>query len=304
MGHDERQHSVHGWLAALDWVLGDGKAGVAGDDNARVPLPVISSGMLTPTRPRFGAAVQFFATCIVEHVRPQIGLAAVRVLERLGLEVNLPPGQTCCGQPAFNAGDREDARRMARHTVDVLSHSDDAVIIPSGSCTDMVAHQYPSLVADDPEYAERARALAARVWEFSEAVASLSPAVAGVAVPTPLTYHPSCHLLRGLQIRDAPVALLDRTGAPRVELEGAEECCGFGGLFSIKMSDISSAMLTRKLNHVRDSGARTLVACDASCLLHLEGGLRKRGAPTEIRHLAEVLDSCADVAPQHEETSR
>jgi L-lactate dehydrogenase complex protein LldE len=260
--------------------------------------------MLSASRPPLGAAIQFFATCIVEHVRPQVGLAAVRVLERLGLRVAVPDGQTCCGQPAFNAGDREDARRMARHTLDVLTRSTDPIIIPSGSCTDMVRHHYPALLAGDHSYESNANAVSARTWEFSEAVASRSPSLGGPAVAAPVTYHPSCHLLRGLHIHEAPVELLDATGVGRVELEGADECCGFGGLFSIKMSDISSAMLTRKLNHVRDSGARTLVACDASCLLHLEGGLRKRGAPTEVRHLAEVLDSCSDIGPAPAEDSR
>jgi L-lactate dehydrogenase complex protein LldE len=248
-------------------------------------------------RPPLQAAVQFFATCIVEHVRPAVGLAAVRVLERLGLDVQVPAGQTCCGQPAFNAGARRDATQMARQTIDVLSRSDLPVVIPSGSCTDMIAHQYPALLADDAVYAARATALAARTWEFSEAVASLDPAVGPSSARRPVTYHPSCHLLRGLHVKDEPVRLLDAAveGA-RVTLPGAEECCGFGGLFSIKMSEISSAMLARKLDHVHETGASTLVACDASCLLHLEGGLRKRGAPTEVRHLAEVLDGCAELA--------
>ena len=193
---------------------------------------------------------------------------------------------------------------MARQTLDVLGHSDQPIVIPSGSCTDMIAHQYATLLADDPDYAPRAAALAARTWEFSEALASIEPLLGRPSTTDPITYHPSCHLLRGLQIREQPLRLLDATGAPRVELPGAEECCGFGGLFSIKMSDISSAMLARKLDHVRDTGARTLVACDASCLLHLEGGLRKRGETTEVRHLAEVIDGCTDVRPQAPEASR
>jgi L-lactate dehydrogenase complex protein LldE len=253
--------------------------------------------MSESARPPLQAAVQLFATCIVEHVRPAVGLAAVRVLERLGLDIQVPPDQTCCGQPAFNAGARHDATQMARQTIDVLSRSDLPVVIPSGSCTDMIAHQYPALLADDAVYAARARALAARTWEFSEAVASLGPVVGPSSASRPVTYHPSCHLLRGLHLKDEPVRLLDAAveGA-RATLPGAEECCGFGGLFSIKMSEISGAMLTRKLDHVHETGARTLVACDASCLLHLEGGLRRRGATIDVRHLAEVLDGCADLS--------
>ena len=247
-------------------------------------------------RPSLGASVQLFATCIVEHVRPAVGLAVVSVLERLGLRVTLPAGQTCCGQPAFNAGARDDARAMARQTVACLSASPDPVIVPSGSCGDMIVHQFPGLLADDPAFSGAARALADRTYEFSEAVRSLDPALGGPATPGPVTYHAACHLLRGLNLRHEPVELLDRAvGQTRVELEGAEECCGFGGLFSIKMSEISSAMLARKLDRVTASGARTLVACDSSCLLHLEGGLRRRGTAVEVRHLAEVINDCATV---------
>jgi L-lactate dehydrogenase complex protein LldE len=253
--------------------------------------------MPSSARPRLGAAVQLFATCIIEHVRPQVGLAAVRVLERLGITVEVPAGQTCCGQPAFNAGARAEAAQMARQTIDVLNRTAHPIVIPSGSCTDMIVHQYPALLAGDPVYSVRAEAVAARTWEFSEAVDSLRPVLGQSNANAPLTYHPSCHLLRGLQIKEPPTRLLDGAGMTRVELPGAEECCGFGGLFSIKMSDISSAMLARKLDNVDACGARTLVACDSSCLLHLEGGLRKRGASTDVKHLAEILDTCGTLEP-------
>jgi L-lactate dehydrogenase complex protein LldE len=249
------------------------------------------------TRLHAGGTVQFFATCIVEHVRPQVGLAAISVLERLGVTVVYAEGQTCCGQPAFNAGAREDARHMARCTVDCLSRSELPVVVPSGSCADMIVHQFPALLANDPGYAARARSLALRTVEFTQAVASLDPAFAGSSVAQPVAYHATCHLLRGMSVRSEPVALLDAAvGAGRVELPGADECCGFGGLFSVKMSEISSAMLARKLDCVEASRARTLVACDASCLLHLEGGLRRRGSDVEVKHLAEVLDGCVEVS--------
>jgi L-lactate dehydrogenase complex protein LldE len=252
--------------------------------------------MLHSARPRIGAAVQLFVTCIIEHVKPDVGLAAVRVLERLGLEVRVPAQQTCCGQPAFNAGARDDARQMARQTLDVLGASDLPVVVASGSCADMVAHQFPALLADDAVYSAKAAAVAVRTFEFSQAVASLDPTVGPASATGSMTYHPSCHLLRGLQVRDEPVRLLDAAvGSARVDLPGAEECCGFGGLFSIKMSAISTAMMTRKLDNVRSTGARTLVACDSSCLMHLEGGMRKRGETTAVRHLAEVLDGCQDL---------
>ncbi len=253
--------------------------------------------MLDQDRRTLGTAVQLFATCIVEYMKPAIGLAVVSVLERLGVAVAYPEGQTCCGQPAFNAGAVEDARRMARQTIDVLTRTDRPVVVPSGSCGDMIVHQYPELLADDATYAAKARALASRTFEFSQAVAELNPACGRASAAAPLAYHATCHLLRGLGARTEPLRLLDgAVGQSRVDLDGAEECCGFGGLFSIKMSEISSAMLARKLDHVEASGARTLVACDASCLLHLEGGLRRRGSSVEARHLAEVLDGCADLA--------
>jgi L-lactate dehydrogenase complex protein LldE len=250
------------------------------------------------TLPTLRGAAQFFATCIIEHIRPAVGLAAINVLERLGLDVRYPENQTCCGQPAFNAGALPDARAMARQTITCLTASDAPVIVPSGSCADMIVHQYPALLADDPTYAPAARALAARTLEFSQALTQLSPALAGSTVAGPVTYHATCHLLRGLNVRTEPLALLDQAVGPnRVELNSAEECCGFGGLFSVKMSEISSAMLTRKLDHVAATGARTLVACDSSCLLHLEGGLQRRGAPIAVKHLAEVLDACTTLAP-------
>jgi L-lactate dehydrogenase complex protein LldE len=261
--------------------------------------------MLHSARPRIGTAVQLFVTCIIEHVKPQVGLAAVRVLERLGLEVQVPSGQTCCGQPAFNAGARDDARQMARHTIDVLSRSNLPVVIASGTSPDMSAPQSAGHLAGDADYAPRATAVAARVLEFSQAIASLDPIVGRAAVSAPVTYHPSCHLLRGLDVREEPVRLLDAAvGDARVALPGAEDCCGFGGLFSIKMSGISGAMLTRKLDHVRSTGAKTLVACDSSCLMHLEGGMRKRGEATEVRHLAEVLDGCATMTRSGEPGAR
>jgi L-lactate dehydrogenase complex protein LldE len=258
------------------------------------------SGHSTP-RLRPGGAVQFFATCIVEHVRPAVGLAAIRVLERLGLDVRYPEGQTCCGQPAFNAGAKADAKAMARQTIRCLRESDAPVIVPSGSCADMIVHHYPALLADEPALAAEARALGERTLEFSQAITALAPRLAASTVATPVTYHATCHLLRGLNVHGEPVALLDQAVAnARVDLAGAEECCGFGGLFSVKMSDISSAMLARKLDAVEATGARTLVACDASCLLHLEGGLRRRGSGTEVKHLAEVLDACATVSGSSE----
>lgn len=235
--------------------------------------------------------VQLFSTCLVETIRPQAGLAVVTVLERLGYEVAFPVRQTCCGQPAFNGGAWNDAAPMARYTIDVLSETDDPVIVPSGSCADMIVHHYPELLADDPVYLPRAQALAARTYEFAQFVVDVVGLTdIGGSGQGAVTYHASCHLLRGLGVRTQPRELLSHVAGVDVKaLDGAEECCGFGGLFAVKMADISGAMLKTKLDHIVASGAQTVVGCDISCLMHIEGGARKRGLPITVCHLAELL---------------
>lgn len=246
-----------------------------------------------PTRTAKPAHVQLFATCLIEAVRPEAGLAVVDVLEALGLIVDYPEGQTCCGQPAFNGGNWDDAAALARHTLDILTRSDAPVLIPSGSCGDMIRHHYPRLFEDDPVYGPKARDLAGRAYEFAEFVVDVLVAVEEIgraAHPEGrLAYHPSCHLLRGLGIRGQPLELLEAAGADVVELPNAEECCGFGGLFAIKMSAISSAMLARKLDAIEASGADAVVGCDVSCLINIAGGLHRRGSAVRTRHIAEVL---------------
>lgn len=241
--------------------------------------------------------LQLLATCLIETIRPEAGLAVVEVLERLGLMVEYPEGQTCCGQPAFNGGLWGEAEAMARHTLDVLNASDAPVVVPSGSCADMIRHHYPKLLAGDPVYGPIATAVAARTYEFSEFLVE----VMGVkrlpfinnqsdVQAEKVTYHPSCHLLRGLGITTAPKQLLDGIDDVEVfELPNTEECCGFGGLFAVKMGAISSAMLERKLNAIEQSGAEIVVGCDVSCLIHIAGGLHRRGSTIGTRHLAELL---------------
>jgi L-lactate dehydrogenase complex protein LldE len=236
--------------------------------------------------------VQLFATCLVEALRPRTGLAVVRVLERLGLRVELPEGQTCCGQPAFNSGSWDDARAMARHTLDVLDRSEAPVVVPSGSCADMIRHRYPELLKGSGALEEKARRVAGRTYEFSQLVTDVlgRDSVPGRR-PGRVTYHPSCHLLRGLGVKEGPARLLAGVAeADVVPLPDAEECCGFGGLFAVKMSEISGRMLARKLDAVERTGAQAVVGCDVSCLLHIEGGLRRRGSTVTTLHLAEVMD--------------
>jgi len=236
-------------------------------------------------------SVQLFVTCLVDQFFPDVGFAVVEILEDLGLTVEFPQAQTCCGQPAFNAGFWDDARAMARHTVDVLSQSDAPVVIPSGSCGDMVIHHYAEILAGDPNYATKANALAGRTYEFTQflvdvlGVADLKAKAAGC-----LTYHASCHGLRGLGVKKQPRQLLNNvSGAETKELPGAEECCGFGGLFAVKMSDISGAIMERKLDNIAASGADTVVGTTVSCLLHLAVWLHRRGSKVQVKHLAEIL---------------
>jgi L-lactate dehydrogenase complex protein LldE len=234
--------------------------------------------------------VQLFATCLVDSIAPQVGLATAAVLERLGCDVHVPEGQTCCGQPAFNAGFDDAARDMARYTVGLLSQDDAPVVVPSGSCADMLVHQAPRLLADDPA-APRAQAVAARTYELTQFIVDvLKRTDCGACAAGSATYHPSCHGLRGLGVKRQPQALLEHvSGLDLRPLPDAETCCGFGGLFAVKMSEISAAMLDRKLESVEATGAGMVVATDVSCLMHIAGGLHRRGSAVQAVHIAEVL---------------
>ncbi len=247
---------------------------------------------------------QLFATCLIETLRPEAGMAVVRVLEKLGVTVEFPDAQTCCGQPAFNGGAWQDARAMAKYTLDVLSKSKAPIVVPSGSCADMLVHHYPELLASDPQYGPLAQEISARTYEFSQFLVDVlgvtKISASDVSRLTHdvlrLTYHPSCHLLRGLNITQAPRELLAGVeGVNMVEMPSATECCGFGGLFAIKMADISSAMLARKLDAIESAQVETVVGCDVSCLLHIAGGLHRRGVNITTKHLAEILDPAPNI---------
>lgn len=235
--------------------------------------------------------VQLFVTCLVDKFFPETGLAVVDILESLGLTVEFPLAQTCCGQPAFNAGFWDDARAMARYTIDVLAQSDAPIIIPSGSCGDMIIHHYVDLLANDPHYAAPAQAVSARTYEFTQflvdvlGVTDLHSTATGC-----VAYHASCHGLRGLGLKTQPRRLLEQVaGLEPKELPGSEECCGFGGLFAVKMSQISGAILQRKLDNIEASGADMVVGTDVSCLMHIAGGLRRRGSTVNVKHIADIL---------------
>jgi L-lactate dehydrogenase complex protein LldE len=233
---------------------------------------------------------QLLVTCLVDHFAPETAEAVVRVLEGAGVEVIVPDGQTCCGQPACNAGARPDAAAMARHTIEVLERDPAPVVVPSGSCTDMIVHQAPALLAADPAWHARARAVADRTFEFTQFVVD----VLGLSLPCPgrgtIAYHACCHGLRGLDIDAQPRQLLGAIdGATVVALPEADTCCGFGGLFAVKLPDISGAMLDRKIRQIVASGADTIVVTDVSCAMHMQGGLDRRGHQVRVRHIADIV---------------
>ncbi len=254
-----------------------------------------------------------FATCIIDQLYPEVGEAVVRVLRRLGVDLDFPQGQTCCGQPAFNSGYWSDAKPLARRTLRTFE-GDRYVVVPSGSCASMVRVFYHELLEDEPELLARAEALAPRVFEFSEfvvdvlGVTDLGP-YAGRSHPHPnlppargkgsgrgdspltVTYHETCHLRRELGATTQPRALIGSLdGVTLAEMRQSEVCCGFGGTFAVKYPDISGAMLRDKLDNIRDTGADAVVACDSSCLMHIGGGMERQGMAARPLHLAQLLD--------------
>jgi L-lactate dehydrogenase complex protein LldE len=250
--------------------------------------------------------VQLFPTCLVNDFAPEAGIAVVELLERAGVRVTVPRGLTCCGQPAHNAGFRAEARRVARRTIELLARTAGPIVIPSGSCTDMLVHQCEELFRDEPGFLPAVRAVAARCREFTQFVVEAlgrlpEPPRAPRPARTKVAYHPSCHLARGLGVASQPVELLAARGdLELVPLADAEECCGFGGMFSVKQPEISGAMLDRKCRALEASGAEVVASCDAGCLLHLAGGMRRRGLALRACHVAELLNG--DGGPAAERT--
>jgi L-lactate dehydrogenase complex protein LldE len=246
--------------------------------------------------------VQLFITCILDTFYPEIGQAVINVLERAGVKVTIPKNQTCCGQPAFNAGMRSQAREMAIQTIRTFEADPNPVVIPSGSCAAMLRHGYLELFAEDQAWLPRAKTLAARTYELTEFLVDVLGVLdLGARYPGPLTYHASCHLLREMGIDRQPKALLGKIleadasqaassePAQYIPLPHADECCGFGGVFSVEHPQISAAMLERKIANIESTGASTVVVCDAGCLMHINGGLHRQGKKPSVVHIAEVL---------------
>lgn len=234
-----------------------------------------------------GPKVQLFVTCLVDALAPEVGKATVTALEKAGCEVEFPVSQGCCGQPAFNVGLVDDARTMAAHTLDVLDATEGPVVVPSGSCTAMIKHHYADLFEGADRAGQVAR-VAGRVHELTEyLVDELDSHVPADCDGCRVAYHYSCHGLRELGLAGQADRLLE--DVDRVELDEATECCGFGGLFSVEMPAVSEAIMNVKLDNIEASGADTVVGSDVSCLLHIEGGLRRRGSEITVKHIAQLM---------------
>jgi L-lactate dehydrogenase complex protein LldE len=242
--------------------------------------------------------IALFVTCLVDLFRPSIGFAAVQLLEDAGCTVAVPRAQTCCGQPAYNQGDRADATDLARRTIDAL-HGYDYVVVPSGSCAGMLRQHYPELFAAGSAEGERARELAGRTYEL---VSFLTDVLGVTSVdaecPARVTYHDACSGLRELGIKQQPRRLLQSVrGLELIELPGAEVCCGFGGTFCVKYPEISTRMVDDKAVEIAATGAELVLAGDLGCLMNIAGRLSRRGAEVEVRHVAEVLAGTARQPP-------
>jgi len=238
------------------------------------------------SRPR----VALFVTCLVDLMRPSVGFAAVKLLEQAGCEVSVPRAQTCCGQPAYNSGDKADARAIARNVIEAFEPYD-YTVVPSGSCAGMLRKHYQALFAGDAEMAARATALAGKVYEL---ISFLTDVMNMTGVDAQyfgtVTYHDSCSSLREIGLKQQPRKLLYSVkGLEIKELEDSDVCCGFGGTFSVKYPDISNAMVSQKAAKVGETGAPLLLGNDLGCLMNIAGKLSRDGKPVYARHIAEIL---------------
>jgi L-lactate dehydrogenase complex protein LldE len=238
------------------------------------------------------ARVSLFVTCIVDQLFPEVGTAMADVLERLGYAVDFPEAQTCCGQPGLNSGYPAEARQVASHFLDVFRDSE-YVVVPSGSCTSMITHHYEEIFPGDPKRLEDASRIVPRVWEFSRFLLEVARVEdVGAHFDGVVTYHDSCHALRELRIKDGPRRLLSKVrGLELREMDAAEECCGFGGTFSVKFPEVSGAMGRTKIESIQKTEAAAVVSIDSSCLMQIQGVIRRAGLPIRTMHLAEVLAS-------------
>jgi L-lactate dehydrogenase complex protein LldE len=234
--------------------------------------------------------VTLFIQCLVDGIYPEAGEAVVKIFRKLDIDLICPTTQTCCGQPAFNAGYRREAGVAAKRFIDIFETAQ-VIVCPSGSCVTMVRHHYPQLFEDDDPWLQRAKQVAAKTYELTEYLVDvLGVKDLGARYDGKITYHDSCHLLRNLRIQSQPRKLLSKvSGAEFIEMHDADRCCGFGGSFAVKYADISSAMVTDKVNNIVASGADTVVGCDMGCLMNIQGMLNRVGSDIKIMHIAQIL---------------
>lgn len=256
------------------------------------------------TEPTIG----LFVTCVVDQIMPEIGIATVRLLRRTGVQIAFPMAQTCCGQPFFNSGFIPEAIRLAKQTIEILEPFP-TVVLPSGSCTTMIRVEYPHLLKSDQEWLQRAKALAEKTFELTEYLTKIGlsfPASDGV--PPTVTYHDSCHMARHLGLRDEPRNLLTKSGCQIHEMSSSEQCCGFGGLFSVRMPEVSEAMTVEKLQQAADTQTAFLVTSDPGCLMQMKRFAGKNDnskTPNSKKtdsqkpiHIAQLLEERTRVQPE------
>ena len=245
-----------------------------------------------------GKNVGLFVTCLVDLFRPSVAFAAVKLMSEAGCDICVPERQTCCGQPAFNSGDREDSRKMAQMVIEEFEHFD-YLVAPSGSCAAMIKKHYPELFKDDADWHKRALDLSRKTYELLSFLTDvLGVKKVEAALDRKVTYHDSCSGLRELGIKDQPRSLMQSVaGLDLVEGENAERCCGFGGTFCLKYSDISTRIADDKCDDVIKTGADLVLGGDLGCLMNIAGRMTRRGETVEVRHIAEVLAGMTDDVP-------
>lgn len=234
--------------------------------------------------------ITLFIQCLVDSMYPEVGQAMVHLFEKLGISVDIPLDQTCCGQPAFNSGYRKEAKTAARRFIEIFENAK-TIVCPSGSCVDMVKHQYPGLFKDGSLWQERAKKVSAKTFELTQYLVDiLGVEDVGARFQGKVTYHDSCHLLRNLGVADQPRKLIANVRDTRlIEMKNSEKCCGFGGTFSVKYPDISTAILEEKVDNIMATGVDAVVGCDISCLMNIQGMLSRRNSHIRIMHIAELL---------------
>lgn len=239
-----------------------------------------------------GKPVSLFVTCIIDMIYPATGMSVVKILEHLGIEVNFPMEQTCCGQPAYNSGYQKDAKAVANQFLHAFAEAE-VIVTPSGSCASMIRHEYPKLFADDPKLTAFTQKIASITWEFTEFLVDglgITDLNAKLPEKESFAFHDACHGLRMLGLKDASRQLIQNLGNAEIhDLNECDVCCGFGGLFAVKMANVSNSMLQTKIKNINEAEADTIITGDASCLTQMNGGLSRQGSRKRVRHIADVL---------------